>query len=43
MAARVDARHRHVAEQPEEDQRTDGEPDSLLELGRLAKVGEADV
>ena len=36
-------RQGHEAEEPEDDQRADGEPDALLELGRLRKVGEAHV
>ena len=40
---RVDARKRHEAEETEHDQRTDGEPDTLLQLGGLGEIGEAHV
>ncbi len=40
---RVDARHRHVGKESEEDQRTEREPEPLLQLGSLGEVRQADV
>ena len=41
--ARIDARQRHEAEQPEDDQRAQREPEPLLEVGRLGEVRQADI
>jgi predicted methyltransferase MtxX (methanogen marker protein 4) len=40
---RIDARQRHEAEEAEHDQRTNREPDAVLQFGRLRKVGRLSV
>ena len=34
---------RHKAEEAEDDQRTDGEPDALAQLGRLSKIAQVQI
>ena len=41
--AGVYARERNEAEEPEDDQRTDGEPDTVLQLGGFREIGEAEI
>ena len=41
--ARIDARKRHEAQETEDDQRADGEPDTVLQLGGLGEIGEAQI
>ena len=40
---RIDAGQRHKAEKAENDQRPGGKPEPIFKLGRLGKIGEAEI